>query len=414
MRYRKIAGVAAGALVAAGLGLGALSPAHAAPTNATAPVNDDCSLTYGQATLVGQYVPNLVISADGTAVTAPATTLGALYNAATAVSPAFKVETVTLTVNATVNGEAVTLTGTDTRAAGAGVSTAAPISLPTLTGTRAGTAAVTAAAVTGVSISATLWVPYGGPSGSSAAVTMSCSPAIDTQVTKAFTCSYQDFKIDYTALIKNRASDKFVRTEYVTPFHPGMPVFVTVSKFIATTNLKVAGAATAVTGTTSYSPAKPGNEDFIIPISYGSRSGTGNVATSDVTAENASFVLTAMGADNTINCVPAVAKVAPPVVVVAAATTSSTAVKYVKKKKTATITTSVNAGATPATGAVKIVVKVGKKQVASSAVALTSGKATLVLKKAKLKKKGKYSVTTTYAGNASFKASSSTKTFQVK
>ncbi|WP_300678121.1 Ig-like domain-containing protein [Nocardioides sp.] len=103
-----------------------------------------------------------------------------------------------------------------------------------------------------------------------------------------------------------------------------------------------------------------------------------------------------------------------PVVVLPKATASAVKVAYNKKKRTATITVTVKAGATAATGAVKVSVKVGKKQVITKTVTLKGGTATIKLTKKNLKKKGKYSVSSVYAANGSFKGSAATKTFNVK
>ncbi|MEQ6902554.1 Ig-like domain repeat protein [Nocardioides sp. YIM 152588] len=95
---------------------------------------------------------------------------------------------------------------------------------------------------------------------------------------------------------------------------------------------------------------------------------------------------------------------------VAAKTTSKTKATY---KKKATIVTTVKAVVGKPKGKVTVVVKKGKKKVASEKVALKKGKATLVLPKKAVKKKGKYAVKATYPGAKFFKKSTSKATFKV-
>lgn len=306
MRLGKIAGVTAGALVASVMGVPAfMGTAHAAPTTATVAVNQDCTVVSNGSTMATAYTQSLAISADGTAVSVPASSAGVLHNAASgATFPAFKMESVTLTVNATVNGEAVALTGTTTRAAGAGVALGAPLALPALTGTRVGTADVTQAAVASIAINGTLWVPYPNPAvGSRAPVAFSCAGAQDTEIKQALQCTFEAFSFTYPAAINVRTSPKLARVEAVTGFVSGMPSFVPVSKIVDNFNVDVAGTALVAKGVTSFDPPAPGNTSFALPLAFAVRSGVSDVATSDVEVTGATLLMTSGGTDNTVTCV---------------------------------------------------------------------------------------------------------------
>lgn len=305
MRLGKIAGVTAGALVASVMGVPAfMGAAHAAPTTANAAVNQDCSVVSSGNTMATALTQSLAISADGTAVSVPASAASVLHNAANgATFPTFKMESITLTVNATVNGEAVALTGTTTRAAGAGVALGDALALPALTGTRVGTADVTQAAVASVAINGTLWVPYGPPGGSRAPVVFSCAGAQDTEIKQALQCTFEAFSFTYPAVINVRTSPKVARVEAVTGFVSGMPSFVPVSKIVDNINVDVAGTALVAKGVTSFDPPAPGNTSFALPLAFAVRSGVSDVATSDVAVTGATLLMTSGGTDNTINCV---------------------------------------------------------------------------------------------------------------
>lgn len=304
MRFGKMAGLTAGALVASALSVPAfMGAAQAAPTSATAAVNQDCTAAFGSNTMATAYQTSLAISADGTAVSVPASSAGVFHNAATgATFPSFKMESVTLTVNATVNGEAVALTGTTTRAAGAGVALDAPLALPALAGTRTGTDAVTAATVTSVAINGKVWVPY-APN-TSTAIAFACAGAQDAEIKQALQCTFDTFSFVYPAVFTTRTSPKVARIETATAFKSGMPAFVPVSKLAATFNGTVAGTPlVAKAPATTFDPAAPGNTGFVLPATYALRSGASDVATSDVKVTGATVVMTSGGSDSTVNCV---------------------------------------------------------------------------------------------------------------
>lgn len=306
MRLRKLAGFTASALVASAISIPALAgSAQAAPTSASVAVNQDCTIKYNTFTMVTEYNTSLAISADGTGVTVPASAAGVLYDAGSgATFPTFKMESITSTVKATVNGEAVTLAGTTTRAGGAGVSLGEPLALPALTGTRVQTAPVTQATVTSVAFSGTLRVPYGPPGGSSASVAFTCEGAQDADIKQALKCTFGEFSFVYPAEIKARTSPKHARVAMVTDFVSGMPAFVPVSKIVDNMNLNVAGTALVAKGVTSYDPPAAGDTKFKLPVAFANRGGVSDVATSDVKVTGATLVMTSGGDDSTVDCVP--------------------------------------------------------------------------------------------------------------
>lgn len=96
----------------------------------------------------------------------------------------------------------------------------------------------------------------------------------------------------------------------------------------------------------------------------------------------------------------------------AAAQATTTKVKsvYRGKKKVAKITVTVSG---KANGKASVVVTGGAKKVTRT-ITVKNGKGTLTLKKAQLRKKGKYTVKVTFKKNAEFKKSSGRSTFRVK
>jgi hypothetical protein len=191
--------------------------------------------------------------------------------------------------------------------------------------------------------------------------------------------------------------------------------------------LSVGGSSMTASGSKTVASI-PANSSIPVPAATGSM--TSSAASLDVQLTGAHFTATAGGSAVDIPCTVAapfgvtgvsVAAVAPPSVtppggtaVTPRATASKTTAKYAKAKKTATIVTTVSASGAMPTGSVSYVVKLGKKKIAVASVALSGGKATLVLKKSKLKKKGKYTVTAAFGASASFGASSAKASFKVK
>ncbi|TIC88071.1 hypothetical protein E8D34_07220 [Nocardioides sp. GY 10113] len=94
------------------------------------------------------------------------------------------------------------------------------------------------------------------------------------------------------------------------------------------------------------------------------------------------------------------------------ATTTSKATATYKKRKAKLVTTVKAVAGTP-TGKVTYLVKRGTKKVASEKVPLAKGKATLVLTKAKVRKKGKYTVKVTYPASTYFTKSTAKTSFKV-
>lgn len=305
MRFGKIVGVTAGALVASALSVPAfMGAAHAAPTSATAAVNQDCTVVSNGRTMATAYTQSLAISVDGTAVTVPATSASVLSNAASGETfSTFKMEGITLKVNATVNGEVVALEGTTARAPGAGVSLGDALALPALSGTRTGTDAITQATVTSVAINGMLWVPFPMPAvGSRAEVALTCESAIDTEIKQALECTYPPYTFVYPAVTKVRTSPKVIRVETVTGFKSGMPEFIPVSKIDDNFNVNVAGTDLVAKGVVSYATPVAGDTSFALPPAFAIRTGASNVATSDVKVTGANLVMTVGTSGNSIPC----------------------------------------------------------------------------------------------------------------
>lgn len=496
MRFRKIAGLSAGTLVAGVLmAPGLTGAAHAAPSTATLTGNYECSATFGSFTILSAYQPGLAVTADGTAVTATSSSLGALTNADTGASLAagFKIEEIVFNVGATVGDESVALTGTTTYAAQAGVSTSDPIVLPGLSATRTGTADIASGTINSVSGSLKLRVPYGPPGGTTAVVPMSCDEPVETTVKQALDCTFGAYTIKFPAIFQTRVVGTRASAEVETTFTPGMPAFVTVASFDATAALNVDGEAVNVSGTTSYDPPQAGNTPFVVPALKGTRTAT--AAAESVKVTGATLTFEAMGTDNVVNCVAAawpvtitgaatspsankvdlsatvtpadavgnveffdgatkvataavaegaasasltgvaagaktytakfvptdaaafagvtssaisvVVKSAP---VVAQATKTTAKVKVNNKAKTAVITVTVT---NKANGKAKIAVT-GAGTKVTKTVTVKNGKATLKLTKKQLKKKGKRTVSVSFAANAKFKASKGKTTFKIK
>lgn len=146
----------------------------------------------------------------------------------------------------------------------------------------------------------------------------------------------------------------------------------------------------------------------------------------NVAVTKVDFVANALGSDVEVNCTPlnpivvsgvAVVTTTPPAPpapsppVVAAPVVAKISVGAAVKKKVATLTAKVSGASGSGAGKVSITVKKGKKTVKRGALALKGGKATMKMKKLA---KGKYTVTVSYAGNATYQPGAAKKTFKVK
>ncbi|MFI5429816.1 Ig-like domain-containing protein [Aeromicrobium sp. UC242_57] len=125
----------------------------------------------------------------------------------------------------------------------------------------------------------------------------------DSQIKQALQCTFGTFSFTYPAVIKTRTSPKIARIESITGFQSGMPAFVPVSKIVDNFNVTVAGTPLVAKGVTSFDPAAPGNQSFVLPLAYAGRTGVSDVATSDVKVTGATLVMTSGDTDNTVDCV---------------------------------------------------------------------------------------------------------------
>lgn len=244
------------------------------------------------------------------------------------------------------------------------------------------------------------------------------TPASAAPVTASTTfeasCSYGSFALPVSGTFAVTVDGQSVTADYDATVNMNAPSLTT-SKLGADIDLDIDGESVTVSGERTFSPPAAGTADMELPSLSGTRSGSGSVGAFDITAAALNFTIT-FGTGTATCTFDDLAPVEFPAQPqpVAKATKSTTKVAYAKKAKKATITTTVKAGKANATGKVKIVVKKGKKTIASKAIALKKGKARLVLKKAKLKAKGKYVVTSAFQKNAKFKASRSKASFRVR
>lgn len=240
-----------------------------------------------------------------------------------------------------------------------------------------------------------------------------------------FNCDVPAFgaEMDYTtdvSLTIKRTSGTAVSVVAEMTDMPGIvPVPISSMALEAKLSVTLDGAATTLKGSHTATGMAP-NAPIALPALSGSS--VSAQSTAAVTVTRLEVDAEAMGIPVAVVCTP-VAAISGTVpvegelkpVVKAAKTKSVTKVKLAKNGKKATITTTVKAGKKNATGKVTITVKKGKKVVTNKTVSLKSGKAKLVLKKSKLKAKGKYVVTAKFKGTKNFKKSNAKKTsFKVK
>lgn len=407
MRFRKFAGLAAGALTAGVLSVPAIAVAADAPS---ASVAASFSCPYQTWTLA--YTPTIEASYDGDQIKLDMGDFPGVVGP----PPFVTVSKASATVTASIGGAAATFTGEHA------VSPAKPLSsgfpMPDLTAPIPAAFNGGAVEISGLTMSMTAM-------GSATAITcsMTAPVSLDLPAPPLFNCAYQAWNLPYDPAVKLVQDGKNVTVSMdAFPAIVGPPPFVTVTKVVASATGTVGGKTVALSGTKVMDPATPMASGFAVPdmtATLPSGLPAGAMEISDL-----SFTATAMGGENVIPCtlsralsfdVVATPEDPKPPVVAAAKTKSVTKAVYNKKAKKATITTTVKAGKKNATGKVTITVKKGKKVIAKKTVMLKKGKAKLVLKKGKLKAKGKYVVTAQYKGNTKFKKSSAKKTnFKVK
>ncbi|WP_198346350.1 MULTISPECIES: Ig-like domain repeat protein [Nocardioides] len=294
-----------------------MAPAQAAPTSNTVTVPMACAFS----TFTIQYPAQVALTVDGTAVSATLSDIPP-----TGMPTFLTVVGADATVNATVDGDAVSLTGSTTYAATRTGNP--PITLPTVAGTRTATADLGSFSISTVAV--TMWVKT-NPAATPIPQNMTCTaiPAKTVTDTQGLTCVFQDFGIAYPAELSVNAHGSKLAGNLARTFAPGMPAFVTVSTLkvdlqanVATPAAAPAAAASTpvtLTGSETYATPKPGNSQFTFPALTGTRSGS-ILAPDAIDITGATITITAMGADNVINCVPTAAPAATTTALTATAT----------------------------------------------------------------------------------------------
>ncbi|QCX27421.1 hypothetical protein [Nocardioides jishulii] len=420
MRFKKFLGVAATGALVAGSVAAMAAPAQAATTSASLAGSYECSGKYSSFSFTSSYTPGLELSVDGTKASATSSNMGALIYNGAPLGMGFQIRGADVTVDTTINGASVQLTGSHDLT----TLTSAEFTVPALSAASTVDDLKTAQ-IAGVSATIDVFVPF---SGTTVPVAMTCTgtstlweapagPSIPEGHT-AFDCTGDFGPMVYTTELKPtvKRDGKNVTIALQPNDLAGIvPVPVTTNMAV-TMGLTVNGVAVDATGTaaTTIVPSTP----IKLPAVSAAVATTATKIDIKVTSmkiDVPSFKMTfpctlaepADAGSHTVD--PA------PVVVKAAATKSVTKATYKKKAKKAVIKTTVKAGKKNATGKVTIVVKKGKKVVAKKTITLKKGQATLVLKKGKLKKKGVYTVKANFVGNKSFKKSGAKKvTFRVK
>ncbi|MBB3043652.1 hypothetical protein [Nocardioides soli] len=317
-----------------------------------APVEIDQQMACAFGSFDIAYPAEVAVIANGTGVTATLSDIPP-----TGMPTFLKVHATSAVVNATVDGEAVELSGDVTYPTPITNNPAIP--MPEVAGTRTGTAAATEVSIESVDV--TMSVQAYGPGTSESEMPCTAVGPVGLGDTQQLTCVFGDFAIGYRADLAATVTGTNVAGVLAEDFVPGMPAFVTISKFKVDLATTVDGEAVTLSGESSYSPSKPGNTPFAMPALSGDRAGT--AAPSEIAVTGAVLTMTASGSDNLIHCAPA----AP-----ATATTTTLAA-------TSAAANAVHLAATvaPAGAVGKVEFREGATKVGESAVA--SGAASLAL-----------------------------------
>lgn len=310
MRFRKLAGVVAGALTLGMASVPLLSTAaQAEASSSTAFLSTMCKYSSYQA----DYRTDYTVAVDGTDVSV--TFAKGFQPGAT--SPNFNTiqfKTITPTMVLDVDGQAVTVSGLETYP---DVSYGDPnaqtgateMAMPTLTGSLS-TADDDVQNVSLTSMTIPMKISVNSVV-QNVSGTMTCTQ--DTVANLDVSCSYQSFKMFYG--VKAYLNTKQTKTAGTTDttnvraylgndFSAGMPSFLAVNSQTPTMSASIADEAVDLTGTQTYDPARPGNTALAMPRLTGTRTGTAALTGSSVTGFATSLNISAFGGDPSDYAIP--------------------------------------------------------------------------------------------------------------
>ncbi len=292
MRFKKLAGVAIGALVTGALVVPLSSPASAAPVVLTGTQQLSCA--FGNFDIA--YPAEVEVTVDGTDVSATLSDIPP-----TGMPDFLKVHATAATVDATIDGESVELTGSVTY--DAPITGNPAIGMPDVAGTRAGAGSVSAFALDGIEV--VMSVQAYGPSTSPSSMT--CSPVAPSEpepvlmsASQAFACTWSSFAMPYTVDTEVTVDGADVSATLSNKFAPGMPAFLQVSRITTTVGVSLDGESVSLESVSDYSPALPGNSQFDLVDAVGVRTGAGDPAVLSI--DSLGIVMVVGGSDYTVNC----------------------------------------------------------------------------------------------------------------